>query len=330
VTDSSVKKRPTAADVGREAGVSRATVGFVFNKTAGQTISSGTRTRVLEAAERIGYRPHAGAQALARGASRIVLLVLPDWPVGASMQRLIEAASSVLDDAGYTLVTYTPRRDGTARPLWELLEPEVVMGFAPFTPDQLSGMRAQGINHIFPDEHGGSAAPETGPAEQLRFLHELGHRRIAYASTADHRLTDLAGVRVVAAQQYERQHDRDALDVRTLTGHDDAVEVVREWRASGVTAVAAYNDDVAALVVGAAARLGVEVPAELSVIGHDDAPIAALFVPALTSVRRDEEADGANFAAVAIARATGSGLPDLAEAVTERVIVRESTSAPRA
>lgn len=217
---------------------------------------------------------------------------------------------------------------GRTRPLWELLEPEVVMGFAPFTTDQLSAMRAQGINHIFPDEHGGSVAPETGPAEQLRFLHALGHRRIGYASTADPRLADLAAVRVMAAQQYERQHDWGALDVRTLTGHVDAIEAVRSWRTSGVTAVAAYNDEVAALVVGAAVRLGVDVPADLSVIGYDDAPIAALFVPALTTVRRDEEADGANFAAVAIAWATGTGLPSLAAEVTEKVIVRESTATP--
>ncbi|WP_411557248.1 LacI family DNA-binding transcriptional regulator [Plantibacter sp. MPB07] len=327
MSDPLVKKRPTAADVGREAGVSRATVGFVFNQTAGQTISSSTRARVLEAAERIGYRPHAGAQALARGASRIVLLVLPDWPVGASMQRLIEAASSVLDDAGYTLVTYTPRRESAVRPLWELLEPEVVMGFAPFTPEQLVSMRAQGINHIFPDDIGGSASPDTGPAEQLRFLHGLGHRRIAYASTADPRLTDLASVRVQAAQQHEQRHDRVPLDVRTLAGQDDAIEAVRDWRAAGVTAVAAYNDDVAALIVGAALRLGLSVPNDLSVIGHDDAPIAALFVPSLTTVRRNEEADGANFAAVAIAQASGTELPDLSEAVLEQVIVRDSCAA---
>lgn len=327
MSDALVKKRPTAADVGREAGVSRATVGFVFNKTAGQTISSSTRERVLEAAERIGYRPHAGAQALARGASRIVLLVLPDWPVGASMQRLIEAASSVLDGAGYTLVTYTPRRESAARPLWELLEPEVVMGFSPFTPEQLSDMRAQGINHIFPDENGASAAPETGPGEQLRFLYELGHSRIAYASTPDPRLTDLADVRIRAAQQYTREHDTETLDVRTLAGQEEATDAVRDWHSAGITAVAAYNDDVAALIVGAAIRLGLNVPNDLSVIGHDDAPIAALFVPSLTTVRRDEEADGANFAAVAIAQATGSELPDLTDAVREQVIIRQSCAA---
>ena len=67
-------RRVTAADIAREVGVSRATVGFVLNATAGQTISPATRERVLEAAGRLGYRPHLAAQALASGRNHIVLL----------------------------------------------------------------------------------------------------------------------------------------------------------------------------------------------------------------------------------------------------------------
>lgn len=328
MSDPTVRKRPTAADVGREAGVSRATVGFVFNNTPGQTISPATRKRVLDAADRIGYRPHAGAQALARGASRIVLLVLPNWPVGHSVQRFIEAADSVLDAAGYTLVTYTPRHDGSARPLWELLEPEVVMGFAPFDEQQLTSMRAQGISHIFPDERGGGEAREVGPIRQLSHLHELGHRHVAYASTADPRLAELAEARISSAEQHAVDLQIPSLAIAALDDTQDATRAVEHWRASGITAVAAYNDEIAALVVGAASRLGISIPHELSVIGHDDAPIAALFVPALTSVRRDEEADGRNFASVAVASATGSPIPTETSEVFEEVVVRESTAPP--
>ncbi|WP_258786750.1 substrate-binding domain-containing protein, partial [Klebsiella pneumoniae] len=49
----------------------------------------------------------------------------------------------------------------------------------------------------------------------------------------------------------------------------------------------AYNDETAAEVVGAAIRLGVRIPQELSVVGHDDAPIASLMVPSITTVRVD-------------------------------------------
>ena len=68
------KKRPTAADVARLSGVSTATVSYVLNRTAGQTIPEATRDRVLSAAHELGYVPSAFAQALARGASRGVIL----------------------------------------------------------------------------------------------------------------------------------------------------------------------------------------------------------------------------------------------------------------
>jgi len=52
---------------------------------------------------------------------------------------------------------------------------------------------------------------------------------------------------------------------------------------------AAYSDDIAALIAGAVLRVGAAVSERLSVIGHDDSPIAALLVPSLSSVRRDRE-----------------------------------------
>src|SRR4051812_18901876 len=48
-------------------------------------------------------RPHrtVGDHALARGSSRTVLLVLPDWPVGQPLQDYLDEATRVLDEAGY-------------------------------------------------------------------------------------------------------------------------------------------------------------------------------------------------------------------------------------
>src|ERR1019366_424224 len=125
-------KRVTAADVARSLGISRATVGFVLNATPGQSISDSTRRRVVAEAARLGYRPHRAAQALRRGSSKLILAVLPDWPAGFRMRQHLEEAALVLDEAGYSLVTYMRHAGGRARPLWELLDPDVVMGFVPF------------------------------------------------------------------------------------------------------------------------------------------------------------------------------------------------------
>src|SRR5690349_9388974 len=127
-----VRRRVTAADIAEVVGVSRATVGFVLNNTAGQKISDSTRERVLAAAAQLGYRPHRAAQALAAGRSRIVLFVLPDWPMEHNMRRYLDEAAHVLDEAGFSLITYMRHPGGQSRPMWESLEPEVVVGFSAF------------------------------------------------------------------------------------------------------------------------------------------------------------------------------------------------------
>ena len=150
-------KRVTAADVARSLGISRATVGFVLNDTPGQTISEATRARVLDEAKRLGYRANTAARALASGRSRIILLVLPDWPLDYAMRTHLDEASLALDEAGYALVTMTPHPGGQAQPLWETLRPDVVMGMTPFTVEQLESIRASGDRARHPPAAGGGA-----------------------------------------------------------------------------------------------------------------------------------------------------------------------------
>src|SRR5450756_2476306 len=65
-------KRSTSVDVARAAGVSRTTVSYVLNDRPGESIPEETRRRVLESAERLGYRPRPSARTLAGGRSDIV------------------------------------------------------------------------------------------------------------------------------------------------------------------------------------------------------------------------------------------------------------------
>jgi DNA-binding LacI/PurR family transcriptional regulator len=81
--DSSAARRPaTSNDVARLAGVSQATVSYVLNDTPGKRITAQTRARVLDAAARLGYVPSASAQSLRSGQSNLVLIPIPDIPVG--------------------------------------------------------------------------------------------------------------------------------------------------------------------------------------------------------------------------------------------------------
>ncbi|MFE2753378.1 LacI family DNA-binding transcriptional regulator [Actinosynnema sp. NPDC059335] len=324
-------KRVTAADVARSLGLSRATVGFVLNGTAGQRISEATRDRVLAEAARLGYRPHTAAQALRRGSSRLVLLIIPDWPVDFSVGKCVEEASHTLEEAGYSLVTQTHHPVGTARPLWELLDPEVVVGFAPFTPDEVAAMRGCGITKIIPGAGPSPSTPDPlglddGPRLQVEHLHARGHRRLGFAATTDARVSGLVESRLRAAREAAASLGSAPPVVRPVDGAPDAAaRAVRDWLHAKVTGVVAYNDDSAARVIGAALRGGHDVPADLAVIGHDDSPYTALFVPSISSIRIDYAGLGRHLAALALQAATGRPLPDGGVDAATAVVAREST-----
>ncbi|EFC83091.1 LacI family DNA-binding transcriptional regulator [Parafrankia sp. EUN1f] len=301
VSEPTASRRVTALDVAREAGVSRATVGFVLNNTPGQTIPKSTRERVLGAAERLGYRPNSAARTLASGRSRIILLVLPDWPMEFRLRNYLDEASDALDKAGYSLVTYTRHSDQTARPLWEALSPDLVVGAAPFSPSDVASMVACGVRRIYPrpdraEPVDASLAISAGPEQQVDHLHERGHRNLVYAAFAQAHKSSMITARYQAAVDRARTLGMAEPGLEWIDYRDGSSEVVRRWLDAGITGVVAFNDDVAAAVASAAVRTGLRMPADLAVIGHDDAPIATMFVPGLSTIRIDTVALGRRFA----------------------------------
>jgi len=305
-------------------------VGFVLNETPGQTISAATTERVLAEARRLGYRPHIAARALASGRSHIVLLVLPDWPIEYSLRENIDEATHALDEHGYALITYTPHEGSRARPLWETLQPDVVMGLLPFSDALIESMREAGVERIVPDpdEVTDVRYNEGGPRLQVEHLHGLGHQRLGFARPSDPRLVELADAREEAAAAAAVAL---GIDVPvTLELADAAAEAeapVSEWVESGITGVVAFNDDVAAAIIGAATRAGIAVPERLSVIGHDDTPMSRLFEPRISSVRIDSTGLGHYLAALAMHAMDQTPTPDWEQTSAVTLIVRASTSA---
>ena len=86
-------------DVARHAGVSASTVSYVLSGK--RSISSDTRDRVLTSIRALGYRPHAGARALAGSRSNVIALVVP-LRSGTYVPILMQFAVSVVTAArGY-------------------------------------------------------------------------------------------------------------------------------------------------------------------------------------------------------------------------------------
>ncbi|MEV6348309.1 LacI family DNA-binding transcriptional regulator [Actinoplanes sp. NPDC051851] len=282
-------KRTTSADVARAAGVSRATVSYVLNDRPGQSIPEATRRRILDVAQRLEYRPHGTARSLASGRSDIVLLAVPDLPIGASISRFVEELAAALAEHGLTLVTHLAGARG--RPLPDVcatVGATAVIGFTPFDPDAVRALQRAGAQVVLPPAADGDAAMVPIGRIQAAHLIDRGHQRLGYAVPAHPDFEQMAAERLrgatdacIAAGLAPPLSASVGLDLQT------AGRAVTDWIAAGVTGVCAFNDETAMAVLAAAVHHGIRVPAELAVIGVDDIPVAPLAAPPLTSVRFD-------------------------------------------
>lgn len=320
----------TSADVARESGVSRTTVSYVLTGRDGVTISDETRRRVREAAVRLGYAPSAAARALRTGRSDLVLCILPDWPVGPVIETLLDELADGLSGRGLAVLVHHGRGTRPLSELWRAVTPRAVIGFAPFTDDDLLAMRQAGIQVL--GTHGEERQPDPAvPSQsqleigalQVRHLAARGVGCIGYGWPTDPRLEVFARDRLLGVQRACADVGLPAplvmpvaLDVPAAAG------VVRDWRGQGVTAIAAYNDDVALAVLAGLRAEKMSCPDDCAVVGVDDIPAARLAAPPLTTVSQSIEVHARYLAALVLADLDGTaekpGHPEHGLCIVER------------
>ena len=100
------KRNVTHRDVAEKAGVSATTVSFVLNGRTEANISEETKQRVFEAAQMLGYVPSAAAQALARGRTQTVGLILSEehYAPSFSWEALLSGVLSVTRQHNFRLL----------------------------------------------------------------------------------------------------------------------------------------------------------------------------------------------------------------------------------
>ncbi|MCQ1986307.1 MULTISPECIES: LacI family DNA-binding transcriptional regulator [unclassified Arthrobacter] len=335
-----MNRRVTSNDVAQAAGVSRATVSYVLNGRAGQSISSGTRERVLAAARDLGYAPSTAARTLRRGRSDLVLMLLPPEPLGRALAILIDAASEEVERQGLRLVAHRLPAQGGAPSLVQSLAPAALILTTPLPEPELAalaaiGIRVASLHQALEDPLG----PDLGiGACQVQHLAAAGHRRIGVAVPPESGYAWRVDVRLAAIADACRRLELPPPAVARLAlDAGEAAGVVDRWRAGPepVTAACAFDDEHAfALLAGLAAH-GLSAPKDLAVIGAEDIPLASLAVPPLTTVSVDARSLGERFARMAVASldaaqelrgsgADGSGQPAEADLPPVRLVRRVS------
>ncbi|MFJ5233887.1 LacI family DNA-binding transcriptional regulator [Kitasatospora sp. NPDC088391] len=284
---------PTSADVARLAGVSRATVSFVLNDTAGGRVGEQTRARVRAAAEQLGYVPHAAARSLRAGRTGLVLLVGSTAPIGPLFSGFYRELQESLHRRGYTAVLLgpTPGTGADAARSWAELRPAAVLSLAGgLSPEGVRLLHRSGTRAVFTLGASRVAGAHTLTLDQRRVgacaaahLLERGRRRIGVVVPRDPALAlfgepRLAGVRAALGDLPVQPLP---LDLTEQSG----AELASQCREFALDGIFGYNDEYAMLAHRALQDAGFRLPGEVALVGADDLLLARLLRPRLTSVR---------------------------------------------
>ncbi|MBC8446311.1 MAG: LacI family DNA-binding transcriptional regulator [Chloroflexi bacterium] len=335
---------PTIKDVAKEAGVSIATVSYVLNDSG--AVGESTRQRVLQAVEKLGYRPSVIAKGLQARESRMIgysWRPVPPNQFNPILEKFIHSIAEAAARHDYHVLTFPcPEPYDEVDVYREMVKNGRVDGFI-LPNTNLNDRRIRYLlDEGFPFVAFGRSNPEwdfpwvdvdgaDGVKQAVAHLMELGHQRIACLAwpeaslTGQYRLDGYQEAMASAGLQMDP-----AWIIRSENDYYYAYRATQTWLDLPVgrrpTAVVALTDLMAIGVINAATDAGVTVGLDLAVVGFDDAPIAGYLRPSLTSLRQPI-AEAGEWVVTTLIDLVRGETPSPAQVLLKpRLIVRDSTA----
>jgi LacI family transcriptional regulator len=349
-----MRRQATSADVARLAGVSRSAVSLVLNGRADGNISAEKQQRVREAAAELGYRPNASAVNLRRQRTATIGLIADEIATSPFAGKLVQGSRDVALERGYMLfgmdTGFDRAREEEAVRLLRARQVDAfvyaAMSMRPTTvPESMSALPTVLANCF--DAAGAGVVPDevAGQYAASRAVFDAGHRDVTYLAGAERSgrppipavarriegferaLTEVVGAGAAATPVAgEPRVQRTGWDIDD--GYRAAMRLLD--RADRPTAVLCGNDRLALGVAFAAARLGLRIPQDLSLVGYDDEErLADRMVPPLTTVALPHARIGAVATGLLLdAVATGDDAPLREQVLVPCDLVERGSVAP--
>lgn len=339
-------KRPTQVDVARLAGVSRATVSLVINNQADGkvVISEETRLRVRKAVEELGYEPDHHAQVLRSGGTKTIGMILIDminphyWEHAEGIEQEARARGyNVLVFKHTTDPDYVQQifRDLAARRIDGLVVTGSLINVSTVARKALANIHKYRLPVVelsdrIPDYEIDCLVSDYRQAtvEVMDHLFGMGHRRIGlvYGVVNPCHADDRMEPYQASLKSAGLPVDDDLIVFTGPTIEDGFQAANRLLRLPNPpTAIIAINDLLAIGVLRAATDHGLRVPADLSIVGYDDIPLANYISPRLTTATKKISNRGQDAVRLVLERLQNPEKPYQVLYSPSRLIIREST-----
>ncbi|MCD7032733.1 catabolite control protein A [Metabacillus sp. GX 13764] len=328
----------TIYDVAREANVSMATVSRVVN--GNPNVKPTTRKKVLEAIERLGYRPNAVARGLASKKTTTVGVIIPDI----SSTFYAELARGIEDIA--TMYKYNiilsnsdQNQDKELHLLNTMLGKQVdglLFMSGNITKAHVEEFKRSPVPIVLAasidmEEETASVSInyEMATYDAVTMLAEKGHRRIAYVSgpleEPINKFKKMEGYRR-ALKEAGIEYDESYVFEGDYT-YDSGIEGFEklEQLSEKPTAIFVGTDEMALGVIHAAQDKGYHIPQDFEVIGFDNTRLATMVRPLLTTVVQPTYDIGAVAMRLLTKLMNKDKVEDLTVELPHRIEVRQST-----
>ncbi len=335
-------QKVTMMDVAQHASVSKKTVSRVLNNE--KNVNEQTRLKVQKAMQDLDYHANMSARRLATHQSYLISMLYQDF----SGNYIHDIQSGLLDKLtahGYSLLVHPCENDdeSTLQKVESMIRQSNADGLVLIPP--ISDMQSviECLERL--DKPYVSISPKinTAPAKSVfcddyqaaydmtQYFISLGHTAIGFiVGNLDRRD---AGVRLEGFQQAMADNDIPINNEFIEQGdfNFDSGRVCGKALLSlptRPTAIFASNDHMAAGVMASAHEMGINIPAQLSVAGVDDSPIASEIWPPLTTIKQPTQLVGDMTADKLIAQIKAQEEITSDEKLPWQIILRDTTAAP--
>lgn len=325
-------------DVARLAGVSHQTVSRVLNHHP--NVRDQTRLRVLAAIHELGYRPNKAARLLVTGTSQVIGVVSrPSTLFGPAATLSSLAEGAVRRDFTVNVeVVRSLGRQPIADAIGRLLDQRVA-GLVVFAPVESANDALDDVPADIPlvAIDGDPARPtglvtvdqEAGAYAATRHLLDAGHPTVWHVSGPPESFDArgrIAGWRRALTEAGAEVPPLMPGDWCAASGYRNGQLLARM---NDVTAVFAANDQLALGILRALHERDRRVPADISVVGFDDVPEAAYYIPPLTTVRPDFAAVAAASLDLLLAQIDSGHRLGARRVLVPTLVTRDSVAPPR-